>query len=163
MKQLKNSELKPLRIKLHEEQNHICPVLNQKFDHVEMVIDHQHKRIADPIGVNGDGLVRGCIHNQANVIEGKITNTYKRYGLHKFIPLPELLRNLADYLEQDNLPLIHPSEKKKPKKLTKRSYKVLKRVYNGKGKFPEYPKSCLLTKPLKTLFKRFGVEPKFYA
>ena len=86
MKQLKNSELKPLRIKLHEEQNHICPVLNQKFDHVEMVIDHQHKRIADPIGVNGDGLVRGCIHNQANVIEGKITNTYKRYGLHKFIP-----------------------------------------------------------------------------
>ena len=162
MKQLKQSELKPLREKLHKEQDNTCPVLKIKCDISEMVIDHQHKRVDDPIGVNGDGLVRGCIHNQANVIEGKITNTYKRYGLHKFMPLPELLRSLADYLEQDNLPYIHPSEKAKDKKLKKSSYNTLRKAYKGKARFPPYPKSGKLTVPLANLFERFNVLPDFY-
>lgn len=162
MQQLKQSELKPLREKLHKEQKGICPILKQKFDIIDFVLDHQHKRVGDPIGENGDGLVRGCIHNQANVIEGKITNTYKRYGLHKFISLPELLRNLADYLEQDNLPYIHPSEKAKDKKLKKRSYNTLKKAYSGKAKFPPYPKSGKNTVPLRRLFERFNILPEFY-
>lgn len=162
MQQLKQSDLSPLREKLHREQDNTCPVLKQEFDVTEMVIDHQHKRKSDPIGENGGGLVRGCIHNQANVIEGKITNTYKRYGLHKFMPLPELLRSLADYLEQENLPYIHPSEREKPKKITKRSYNALKKVYTGKAKFPAYPTSGKLTAPLRRIYERFNVTPDFY-
>lgn len=163
MIQLKYSDLKKVRAEIHKRQDFICPILKQKFETKAMVVDHQHKRKDDPIGVNGDGLVRGCIHNRANVIEGKIVSAYKRYGLNKFLPLPDLLRNIADYLEQENLPLIHPTEKKKPKKLTKRSYNALKRVYTGRSKFPIYPKSGLLTKPLKKLFEDFSVEPEFYA
>jgi len=164
MQQLKQSELKPLRIRLHKEQNNVCPILKQEFDLSEMVVDHQHKqKQSDTNGVNGGGMVRGCIHNQANVIEGKISNTYKRYGLHKFIELPELLRNLADYLEQENLPYIHPTERTKPKKLKKRCYNTLKKSYKGRAKFPPYPKSGLLTKPLRTLFERYEIEPQFYA
>jgi len=162
MQTLKQTDLKPLREKLHDEQHGICPILKQEFDVEEMVIDHQHKKKSDPIGENGGGLVRGCIHNQANVIEGKITNTYKRYGLHKFISLPELLRNLADYLERDNLPYIHPSEIEKPKKLKKHSYNALKRAYVGRAKFPAYPKSGKLTAPLKRLYERFNIMPEFY-
>ena len=162
MQQLRHSELLPLRIRLHKEQENICPILKKKFELSEMVIDHQHKRKNDPIGVNGDGLVRGCIHNNANVLEGKISNAYRRYGLHKHISLPDFLRNLATFLEQDNLPYIHPSEKEKPKKLKKQSYNQLRRVYNGRAKFPPYPKTGYITKPLTKLFECFGIEPQFY-
>jgi len=162
--QLKQSEIKPLRIGLHKQQGSICPILKQKFDVSEMVIDHQHKnKKTDVNGVDGGGMVRGCIHNQANVIEGKISNTYKRYGLHKFVSLPELLRNLADYLERENLPYIHPSEAPKPKKLKKRSYNVLKKRYDGKAKFPPYPKTGKLTKPLVKLFEKYNIKPDFYS
>lgn len=162
MQQLKQADIKPLREKLYKEQNGICPILKQKFDISDGVLDHQHKKVNDPIGLDGGGLIRGCIHNQANVIEGKITSTYKRYGLHKFISLPELLRNLADYLEQENLPYIHPSEKVKEQKLKKQSYNALKRAYKGKAKFPPYPRSGKLTAPLRVLFERFDVLPNFY-
>ena len=155
MQQLKQSDLAPLREKLHKEQDETCPILKQKFPVEEMVIDHQHKKSSDPIGLDGGGLVRGCIHNQANVIEGKITNTYKRYGLHKFIELPELLRNIADYLEQENLPYVHPSEREKTPKLKKRSYNALKKVYTGKAKFPAYPRSGKLTAPLRRIYEKY--------
>ena len=161
-KQLKQSDIKPLREKLYKEQNGICPLLKQKIDIKDTSLDHQHKRLSDPIGLDGAGLIRGCIHKQANSAEGKIVNIYKRLGLNKFILLPNFLRNLADYLERDNLPYIHPSEKSKSKKLMKSSYNHLKSVYSGKAKFPRYPRSKLLTKPLEKLFERFKIEPKFY-
>jgi len=163
MKELKQKDLNPLRAQLHNEQNGICPILKQQFDVSEMVIDHQHKyKKSDPNGVDGAGMVRGCIQYQANVIEGKVSNAYKRYGLHKFISLPDLLRNLADYLEQENLPYIHPDEVEKPKKLMKSSYNLLKSSYNGKAKFPAYPKSGKITKPLERLFEAYKIDPQFY-
>ena len=162
LRQLKQSEIKPLREKLYKEQDGICPILKQKININDATLDHQHKRKGDPIGIDGGGLIRGVIHYLANVIEGKITNTYKRYGLHKFISLPDLLRNLADYLEQENLPYIHPSEKAKEKRLKKTSYNLLKKTYTGKAKFPPYPKSGKMTAPLKRLFERFDILPAFY-
>jgi len=164
MQQLKQSELKPLRIRLHKEQGNICPILKQEFELSEMVIDHQHKRKkSDSNGDDGGGMVRGCIQRQANVLEGKFTNAYYRYGLHNYVSMPEFLRSLADYLEQDNLPYIHPTEKEKGKKLKKRCYNVLKKAYTGRAKFPPYPKSGMLSKPLRRLFEAYDIIPDFYA
>lgn len=163
MQQLKQTDLKPLREKLHQEQQNICPILKQEFDISEMVIDHQHKqKKSDTNGDDGGGMVRGCIQNQANVLEGKISNAYKRYGLRKYISLPDFLRNLADYLEQENLPFIHPSEKEAPQKLKKSSYNLLKKSYVGRAKFPPYPKTGKMTAPLQRLFERFKITPSFY-
>ncbi len=163
IRQLKQSELAPLREDLHTLQNNVCPIIKQEFPIEEMTIDHQHKqKKSDENGVNGGGLVRGCIHFQANAFEGKVTNAYKRCGIHKFLPLPLVLRRLADYLEQPNLPLIHPSEKPADKKLKKTSYNLLRKTYDGKAKFPAYPKSGKLTAPLKKLFDKYNIKPEFY-
>lgn len=173
LKQLKQSELKSLRIKLFNNQNGICPILKTKMDFTESVIDHKHKTKNEKIGDNGKGLVRGCIHRCANTVEGKISNSYRRYGIEKMgISLPEFLRNMADYIEnkpyiEDDCYLIHPNEAPKRKILTKTSYNKLKKEYNEKAKFPKYKTRNnkpiqILTKPLDRLFKKYGIIPKFY-
>ena len=106
MQQIKNSELKVLRKQWHKEQGFICPILNQKIPHKDAVVDHKHRNKSTPVGKDGAGMIRGVIQRSANVIEGKLTNAYVRYGLHKFdITLPQFLRNLADYLELPPLAL----------------------------------------------------------
>lgn len=162
--QLEGKDLKKFRIKVHKKQKCKCPILNKKFPVEDMVVDHQHMTKAETIGINGAGLVRGVIHRQANVLEGKITNAYKRYGLEKMMPLPKFLRNLAKYLEQENLPIIHPSEKPKAPKLKKSSYNAIVRLArsNGCRKIPPYPKSKKLTVALKALYETYGVEPEYY-
>lgn len=164
--QLKHSEIKKLKQKLHTQQGHVCPLLGLKFDYSEMVLDHQHSSSKETVGVNGAGQVRGAIHRGANSLEGRITNAFVRYGLHKYsITVPEFLRNLADYLEQDNLPYIHPTEKPKTPKLKKSSYnkliKALKKAKHNK-KIPAYPKSKKLTTGIKKLFKQVKLTPEFY-
>lgn len=162
-KQLKQKDLAPLREKLHKQQNLTCPVLGLPFNLSDMVIDHQHRTKAEPIGENGAGLVRGCIQFQANSLEGKIWNAWKRYGLNKMdVELPEFLRNLADYYERDCLPLIHPSEKPKEPKLSKACYnKLVKAMKGSRKKCPPFPKSGKLTKPLERLFKQERIEIKY--
>jgi hypothetical protein len=94
---------------------------------------------------------------QANSFEGKVAKIYKRYGLHKMIPLPELLRNLADYIENPPCPpmYIHPSERMPVKKLGKRDYnqiiKFYKHKYPNRRYIPNYPKSGKLTKELQLI------------
>ena len=169
-KQLNQSELKRLREVAHKKQNNICPILKQYIHVEDMVVDHKHRRKDIPVGKYGCGIIRGVIQRQANVIEGKISNAYIRYGLHKFnVTLPNFLRNLADYLENPplkNLNLAHPSEKEKPKKLKKTAYNKLKKAYaekyTGKAKFPLYPKSGKLTIKLQALFKQYGVSVEYY-
>ena len=162
MKQLKQKDVKNLKSALYQEQNGICPILNQKFDLKYFALDHQHSTLKEEIGVNGAGLCRGCIHLQANSFEGKIVNSFKRYGLNKFgLSLPDVLRNLAEYLEQDNLPFIHPSERPKTPHLSKRCFNLLKKQHSleyPKRKGLEYPKSKKLTKPLQKLFSEFNIK-----
>lgn len=161
-----HKELKTLRKKIHTDQNSICPILKLEFSIDEMVIDHKHKKASEEIGENGAGLIRGCIHRQVNSFEGKVTNAYKRYGLDKFgVSLPDLLRNLADYLEQYQTNYIHPTEIKKEPKLKKSSYNKLKKIHlasSSKRKFPEYPKSGKLTKKLEEFYKIHDLRPEFY-
>jgi len=149
-------ELRELRHKQWTEQRGICPILEQAILFEDSVFDHKHitrKEIEEgKVGEDGKGLLRGVLHDQANVMEGKIARLYKRYGLNKFIALPELLRNIADYLENPPMPqkYIHPNEKPKAKKLGKRDYNRVKKYYlemhPRRRKIPEYPKSGKMTK-----------------
>ena len=165
LKALTQSELTGKRLELYNKQKGICLCCKKEIPFEKSVLDHQHKLLKDDvIGENGVGLIRGVLCSQCNVWEGKIFNSFRRYGLHKFnIPLPDLLRNLSDYLEQENLPFIHPKELPKPKKLSKKNYNKLKKAYKDAGikknQFPEYPKSKKLTKKLSLLFKEFNIEP----
>ena len=161
--QLKQNDLKPLKQKLHSAQNNICPLLKIKVPFDQMVVDHKHKLKANPAGPNGDGLVRGAIDRFANALEGKITNNWKRMGLGKYTDLPTYLRNLADYLENPpcEQKYIHPSEKPKVKKLGKRVFKKIAKLYAEeypKRKELVYPKSSKPTKQIKLLAEHYNIE-----
>ena len=161
--QLKQNDLKPLKQKLHSAQNNICPLLKIKVPFDQMVVDHKHKLKANPAGPNGDGLVRGAIDRFANALEGKITNNWKRMGLGKYTDLPTYLRNLADYLENPpcEQKYIHPSEKPKVKKLGKRVFNKIAKLYkedNPKRKELVYPKSNKPTKQIKLLAEHYNIE-----
>jgi len=161
MKQMKHSEIKPLREKIHAEQNFICPICKNKIPPEDTTLDHQHKLFKDQqIGEDGAGLVRGVLCFQCNAFEGKIASSFKRLGLHKKgVDISEMLKNLGEYLSRDNLPLIHPTEAPKEPKIKKTSYNKLKKVCTVK--MPAYPRSGKLTKELKKLFERFDVEVEY--
>lgn len=161
--QLKQNDLKLLKEKWHIEQNFICPILKKEIPLEKLVIDHLHKLKSEEPGVDGKGCARGAIEFRSNALEGKITNNFKRLGLDKEIDLPSFLRNLADYLENnhlnDDVLYIHPTEVSRDPKVSKKNYNKLKKLYAGKAKFPEYPNSGKLTKPLEKLFKEYEIEP----
>ena len=153
LKEITHAQLKELRRKQLEKQDYICPILKQKIDFCDSVFDHKHKIKAEKIGEDGKGLLRGVLHRQCNVFEGKITRLFKRYGLHKLnISLPDALRNTAAYIE--NPPMkpkyIHPNERPKAKKLGKREYNLVCKyyflIYPQRKKLPEYPKSGKINK-----------------
>lgn len=158
MKKFKNitySELKKLRREQFLKQGEICPILKQKIKYEESVFDHKHKKKSELPGEDG-GCLRGVIHNLANIMEGKVTRTYKRYGLHKLIPLPELLINLSEYLISPPMSpeYIHPKERVF-EKIGKREYNELKKKffekYPNRTVFPAYPRKGKLTKKIKSI------------
>ena len=157
---LTHAAAKELRKKLYKKQKKCCALLNIEIPFNECVLDHKHKLKAQIAGPNGRGLVRGVLHHRTNTFEAKVGKAYKRMGLNRFIDLPTLLRNLADYLE--NPPCeqiyIHPNEREKVKKLSKIDYKRIvkyyKVLYPNRKKIPEYPKSGKETKTWKELLKK---------
>jgi len=166
MKQLEQKEIKILKEKWHKEQDNICPLLKKEFPLDKMVLDHQHKLKAELPDESGKGLCRGAIQFQANALEGKFTNAFKRLGLDKFINMIDFLRNLADYLESNKIQegehYIHPTEKPRKPILMKSSYNKLIKIINGKQKVPPYKhKRGNLTKPLEKLFEKYNIEPQF--
>lgn len=165
--QLKQDDLKRIREELYIAQDKKCAILKKEFPIEKMVVDHKHKAWYEAVGENNAGLVRGCLHFQVNAWEGKVLNTYKRLGMAALgMPLPELLRSLADYLEKEPLNLIHPNEKPKPKRLGKRLFAQINKAY--KQKYPkrkalEYPKHKpnklpILTERWLKLMEELGIE-----
>lgn len=123
-------------------------------------LDHQHKRVNDIAGPDGAGLIRGVACRACNVLEGKIWNNTGRYMQPENVQeRVEILEKLISYYKEKTYPLIHPSEKPREQKVSKRNYNILKKEYSKKKKFPEYPKSGKLTKALSELFTEFGIEP----
>lgn len=169
-RKLKSSELQKIRQAIHLSQKGKCPILKKEFPENEMVVDHLHKRHAKLLKFPGSGYVRGVIHRQANSFEGKLANSYIRLGMHKFdISLPEVLRNMAVYLEKKHYRYMHPSEKPKALKLSKKSIKQVtiahRLTYPNKKplKLPKPDKKGFtkMTKGLEKAFKEFNIEPKF--
>ncbi len=74
-----------------------CPILCVKND--KYVLDHDHQ----------SGLCRGVISNSANLFLGKIENAWIRFNFGANISLPQSLRNVADYLEEPNKKILHPT------------------------------------------------------
>jgi len=154
---LTHAQLKELRYNQWVKQKGTCPILKLPIDYKDAVFDHKHKRKKDMLGKDGKGLLRGVIHKNANVVEGKVTNSFKRYGLTKLIQLPEFLRNLADYLEAPPLDpkYIHPNERPKAEKINKRDFnKICKyyfQIYPNRKKLPVYPKSGKMNKSFKAI------------
>lgn len=162
---LKYSKLAEFRKKVLKENKNMCPVLKQKIEKDNAVLDHIHKLKNEKVGIDNKGLCRGVVHNGVNVVEGKIQKAFIRYGLRDKISVPEFLRSLADYIEDPPLfskPVlyIHPSEIRS-KKINKNWFNKLNKKY--KVKYPkrkalEYPKSGKLTKKIQKIAEEFSME-----
>jgi len=163
--EMKNKDIKNLRYKIWLLNNKKCPVLNKEIPFEKTVLDHNHKRIDEDYSEN-KGTIREVLEFRVNAVLGKLENSIKRSGLDKDsdFNLPEFLRNAADYFErgaykENDKMFIHPKEVKKDPKVSKRQYNKLKKIYDKKAKFPEYPKSKKLTKKLKELFEFYEINP----
>lgn len=76
----------------------LCPIY--KIALTDVVVDHDH----------ATGMVRGCLHRQANAWEGKVYNAWKRYGGNNAkVTYTEALRNLADYIDTASTDFLHPT------------------------------------------------------
>lgn len=170
LKNLKHSEIKDLKEKLWLKNGKKCPLLGIEIPLDKMVLDHIHKLKSEEPSEQ-KGTIRNALEFKSNSLEGKISNAWKRYfgrDESKYpCTLSNFLRNLADYLERgsycdEGVYYVHPTEISKSPILSKKQYNKLKKAYIKsckKAKFPEYPKSRRLTKPLKKLFEEFHIAP----
>jgi len=152
--QLKSKDIADLREEILDLQKGVCAISGKIPK--RPCLDHGHSK-----RLKLDGRVRGVLDSTMNVFLAKIENNASRCGLiHS--ELPEILRNIAKYLEKEPHPFLHPSEAEKPKKLTKNSYKKLLKVAISERNFPKYPVSKKLTVKLEELFNKYGITPEFY-
>lgn len=163
----KSSDIPKIRKELLDNQNNICPISKIILTEQTGVVDHKHKKYKDQLlGEDGIGCIRGVLDRYCNAWEGKVTNSFNRLGLHKYdLSISDMLRNLADYLEQEPTNYIHPTEVPKEPNLKKSSYNKLLKVLKEAGhskKIPEYPKSKKLTQGLQKLFEEYNVDIEYY-
>lgn len=86
------AEIKAYKEEQIKKQNGIDPILGIPFPKGNICQDHDHF----------SQHCRGALHFQSNAFEGKVINAYVRcLGWLTEVPLPVILRNLADYLEVD--------------------------------------------------------------
>ncbi|MGL4521357.1 MAG: endonuclease domain-containing protein [Bacilli bacterium] len=99
MKQLTVATARELKQRLYEDQGGKCPITGNALSlHVgDAHLDHDHALE----GPNA-GKVRGLLSRGANTFEGYVKKYFQRTGLQsEGVELSLVLRNLADYLEQD--------------------------------------------------------------
>lgn len=156
--QLKYVDILKTKEELLKNQEGKCAICGKEISLGEAVLDHQHKnKRSDVNGVNGNGLIRGVLCRDCNCMEGKVWNNLKRYKQCLTVQeRVEWLNNLISYYGKGTLPLIHPTERAKEKKVSKRQFNRLCKITNKKL---VYPKSGMLTKPLKALFDKYCLSP----
>ena len=161
MKILKQSELKEYRNFLYKKQGNKCDALNVEIPENKRVLDHIH---SEHKYYPKTGYCRGVIHSDINVLLGKIENQWNRVSkdLKENFELDEVLILLANYIRKHKFKediIIHPKEKPKEKQIMKSKYNKLKKLFEEKypgKKFPNFPKSKKLTKPLEKISKEFN-------
>lgn len=165
-KEMKSKDIKPLKEKIWKSNDKKCPVLNKEVPLDKMALDHAHKR-NDEEYAHDKGVIREALDFRVNAVLGKLENALKRTGLDKSegFDIGTFLRNAADYfdkgayVDEEGYMYVHPKEVKKEPKVSKRNYNKLKKIYNKRAKFPEYPKSGKITKKLKELFDEYQISP----
>lgn len=147
--QLETKDIPQLRNKLLQDQDGKCGICKKSPIDTVWALDHCHKK-----GYGGSGLVRGVLCRNCNSVEGKIVRALKRFGI-KIHELSGWLRNLADWLDKDHYPYIHPTERDRTK-VTKTEFKgfmeFMKSTYN---KVFKYPVKGLLTKNQESYYKLY--------
>ena len=163
--EMKQSDIRPLKEKIWLMNDKKCPVLKVERPLEKMALDHIHANNSDDYAID-KGTIRTSLDFRVNAVLGKLENSIKRTGLDKedYFNIGDFLRAAADYFDnepyhEDNNYFIHPTEVKKTPNVSKKNYNKLKKVYTGKAKFPEYPSSKKLTKPLEKLFNEYEIEP----
>lgn len=74
----------------------VCPLLGVP---AKWVVDHDH----------ASGFIRGVISSEGNCLLGRIENAYLRLSKGaKMLPLAQVLRNMADYIERPHTGVMHP-------------------------------------------------------
>lgn len=87
-----STDLLKIRRQLFDKQEGVDPILDEKIDYKDSVLDHDHST----------QHCRAALHRQTNAFEGLVTNAHKRcLGWLTDKSLPDILRSLADYLEKD--------------------------------------------------------------
>ncbi len=85
-------DVQRIRELLLRQQKGIDPILKQNLLLEDAVLDHDHVT----------QHCRAALHRQSNAFEGLVFNAYRRcLGWLTEESLPDILRNLADYLEMD--------------------------------------------------------------
>ena len=73
-----------------------CPILDIKTN--DWVLDHDHQT----------GMVRGVLSRQANSLLGKVENFFLKMCRGRKEDLPNTLEAMADYLEREEMDVLHP-------------------------------------------------------
>ena len=128
-----------------------CPIFKISLE--DAVVDHDHST----------GVVRGCIHRQANAWEGKVYNAWKRYGGNNAnVTYVEALRKLADYIEGDPFDILHPVW---VTQLCKRFGRLTKKEQEFALKALKYKTSeinaCINSKQRIKLYRNFLTKDKY--
>ena len=156
-RQLKGSDIASLRAWiLKNKQKGLCAICGKEV--TDPCLDHSHKK-----KVKGTGLIRGVLCRNCNTFIAKSENNCTRCGIDQK-SLPTILRSCADYLEKPHYPYIHPTEKPKKQKLSKRQFNTLAKMYSTR--YPNrkrlvFPKTGYLTKALEIIYYEFKIEPEF--
>lgn len=123
------TDVKKIREKILDEQDGKCAILGiQIRPERTPVLDHQH---------DDEQFVRGVLEREVNAFLGTSENAYKRFlGYWCSVPLPDVLRACASYLERpSNTRYRHPDHLKKLKtKFNSLSAKQMKQVLETFGK-----------------------------
>jgi hypothetical protein len=94
MQYLTSNKVKDYR---NEHRPDYCPISGVTM--TNPALDHNHDT----------GMVRGAIDGETNAFVGRIENAYKRLSLDvRQKPLPEMLRAVANFLDQSDTDVLHP-------------------------------------------------------
>ena len=160
--ELKQKDIASLRNHILQCNQGICPILKDRIKEGEEVLDHNHKNKNEKYSKRR-GTIRTVLDRRANILAGRIERDFIRYGLHKEYSLPDILRNIADYLEaepfnKDGYYYIHPKEVNKIS-ISKSMYNRAKKEYflkhPGARTFPVFKKYP--GKKLLNIFNELGI------
>lgn len=125
-----------LRKLIKKSQDNVCPICGREI--INPVLDHMHTK-----KIKGSGQIRGVICNLCNTFIARSENNAARHNISNKL-LPDVLRNMADYFEENEYPILHPSEMPKRTRIKKRDWNKVKKYY-----FEVYPKrQKMIDKPV---------------